>query len=191
LLQSQTSPVSITPLPQSSETVELVVVVTDVLVVLSDGTVVDVVVPPGHAVPSISVQPLMHWRNAPVELPGQVAPPKSSPSSQPLLPQSQASPSSRTPFPQSGGVVVTVVVVVVTDDGGALELLLVDVTVVLELGPPQLLKSMVHVSSSHSRKAPSAEPGGQDAPPKSSPSHSSPSSFTSLPHSGAPSVPCA
>jgi hypothetical protein len=194
--QSQTSPVSITPFPQSEDIVDDVVLVTDVEVVLSppgvvvdvvlSGGVVVVVLAPGHSLASISVQPAMQFKKAPVELPGHVAPPKS----QPSMPQSQTSPASITPFPQSGDTVDEVVVVTVVDDTGG-SVVVVVVTVVLVTGgtvvllvSKQLLKSMVQVFGSQSRNAPSADPGGHDAPPKSSPSHSSPGSFTSLPHSG-------
>jgi hypothetical protein len=89
-----------------------------------------------------------------------------------------------------GSIVVLVLIVVVTV--GTVEVLLLDDVVVLELvvvvPPSQGEKSSVHsgvqVGSGSSTRAPPGDPFGHVAPPRSSPSHSSPASLTPLPHTG-------
>jgi hypothetical protein len=85
--------------------------------------------------------------------------------------------------------VVDAIVVVVTV--GRVELLLDDVEVlelVVVVPPSQGEKSRMHsnvqVGSGPSTRAPPGDPFGHMAPPRSSPSHSSPSSLMPLPHTG-------
>jgi hypothetical protein len=132
-------------------------------------------VAPGHCEKSI-VHCGVQTRKAPVDEPGQVAPPKS------LV--SHSSPASMMPLPQRLMVVLvvveTTVVLVVVD--GIVVLVVVGGTVLVVVGAPgHCEKSIVHCGV-QARKAPVDEPG-QVAPPKSLVSHCSPASITPLPHS--------
>jgi hypothetical protein len=113
-------------------------------------------------------------RNAPVDEPGQVAPPNSF--------VSHSSPGSRMPLPHRLMVVLVVeeaTVLVVVD--GTLVLVVVCCTVLVVVGAPgHCEKSIVHCGV-QTRKAPVDEPG-HVAPPNSFVSHSSPGSRMPLPH---------
>ena len=160
-----------------------VVLVLDELVLVLVPGMVDVVVAPGHCEKSI-VHSDVQTRNAPVDEPGQVAPPKS------LV--SHSSPGSMMPLPQRLMVVLvvvdTTVELVVVDStvvlvvvGGVVVLVVVGGTVLVVVGAPgHCEKSIVH-SGVQTRNAPVDDPG-HVAPPNSSVSHSSPGSMTPLPH---------
>jgi hypothetical protein len=161
------------------------VVLATVVDVVLGPTVVEVVDTSGQSWKSM-VQSGVHLRKAPVELPGQVAVPKSCPS--------HSSPGSITPLPQRSASVVEVEVEVVVEVvvGATLVEVVVDTTVVEVVEATvvevvdtsgQSWKSMVQ-SGVHLRKAPVELPG-QVAVPKSCPSHSSPGSITPLPQRSA------